>query len=67
MAESEKKNSGIKEFFKGLKVEFKKIIWPSRDELVRQTVAVVLVSVLLGVLISALDAAFHLGLNMIIK
>ena len=32
-------------FFKGLKAEFNKIIWPDKDALVKQTTAVVAVSV----------------------
>ena len=39
----------------GVKVEFKKIIWPDKTTLAKETTAVVVVSVLLSVLISVLE------------
>ena len=41
-----------KSWFKGLKAEFKKIVWPDKNTLAKQTTAVVAVSVVLGALIS---------------
>ena len=41
----------IKKFFKSLKAEFKKIVWPNRAQLVKQTIAVLLISLLLGAFI----------------
>ena len=54
-------------FFKGVKAEFKKIIWPSRETLAKETFAVIVVSVILGVIIAALDWLFQIGLGLIIK
>ncbi len=42
-------------FFTRVKTEFKKIIWPDKMTILRQTVAVVLVSVALGAIINVLD------------
>ena len=55
-----------KSFIKGLKVEFKKIIWPDKKTLTKQTIATVVVSVLLGVTIAVLDLIIKFGLNVII-
>ena len=62
--------NGVKEvkdsktpFSKSLKSEFAKIIWPTRDELTRQTIAVVCVSVVVGVLIALIDMALQFGVN----
>ena len=42
MADSVKKEKTSKpSFFKGLKVEFKKIVWPDKDSLLKQSIAVV--------------------------
>ena len=42
MGETENKNTAVKEsWFAGLKAEFKKIIWPTKESLARQTTAVV--------------------------
>ena len=35
-------------FFDGVKAEFKKIIWPDKDTLLKQSVAVVIVSIIMG-------------------
>ncbi len=58
---TEKKAKGS--YFKGLKAEFKKISWPDRKTVVKQTIVVVVVAVLLGLLISALDVIIQYGVN----
>jgi preprotein translocase subunit SecE len=45
----------IKKFFKNLKSEFKKIVWPNRSQLIKQTIAVLLISLLLGAFIWLID------------
>lgn len=54
------------DFIKGLKAEFKKIIWPDKETLTKETVAVVLTSIVLGVVIALLDLIIKFGLNIII-
>ena len=64
MAESDKTNSNkFQEFGKGVKAEFRKIVWPTQEMLGKQTVAVVSISVALGLVISCLDWLFQLGLT----
>ena len=46
----EGKTPGTK-FFDGVKAEFKKIIWPDRDTLLKQSVVVVAITIVLGVII----------------
>ena len=55
-----------KDFIKGLKAEFKKIIWPDKKTLTKQTIAVVAWAVVLGVVIAVLDLVIKFGLNIII-
>jgi preprotein translocase subunit SecE len=52
-------------FSKSLKSEFAKIIWPSKDDLTKQTIAVVCVSVLMGILISLIDMGLGYGITSI--
>ena len=52
-------------FFSGVKSEFKKIIWPDREATVRQSVAVVAISVVVGVIIAMLDFAAKYGVNLL--
>ena len=49
------KDSKIAKFFKGVKAEFRKIIWPDRDTLLKQLLAVVVVTFCAGVLIAVID------------
>jgi preprotein translocase subunit SecE len=55
-----------KSWFKGLKTEFNKIVWPDKEDLMKQSVAVVIVTVILGALIFALDALIELGISVIL-
>ena len=61
-----KEKAPKKDFIKGLKAEFKKIIWPDKKTLTKQTIAVVAWSVVLGVVIAVLDLVIKFGLNIII-
>ncbi len=56
-----------KSWFKGLKAEFKKIVWPDKNTLAKQTTAVVAVSVVLGALISVVDALLRYGIDFLVK
>ena len=66
MADSVKKEKAKEKksgFFKGLKSEYKKITWPDKDSLLKQTVAVVCVSVVVGVIIAILDFMIQYGVD----
>ena len=58
----EGKTPGTK-FFDGVKAEFKKIIWPDRDTLLKQSVVVVAITIVLGVIIALVDLAVQYGVN----
>ncbi len=55
-----------KSFFKGVKAEFNKIIWPNQNKVTKQTIAVIAVSVVLAAIIAALDFVFQFGLSKIL-
>ena len=50
-----------KSWFKELKSEFKKIIWPDKESLVKQTALVLLISIMLGAIIYVIDLVFSNG------
>ena len=54
-------------WFQGLQSEFKKIIWTDRNTLIKQTVAVVVITIILSVLISIMDAGILEGINLLVK
>lgn len=56
-----------KSFFKGVKAEFKKIIWPDKNTLGKQAIAVVSISVVLGLIITLIDFILQYGINFLVK
>lgn len=56
-----------KSFFKGLKAEFKKIIWPDKNTIVKESGVVLVITVLLGLVIFAVDLLVKLGLGAILN
>ncbi len=61
MAEADKKTRPS--FFKGVKAEFKKISWPDRQSALKQSIAVVIVSIVVGLIIAILDYLIQYGVN----
>jgi preprotein translocase subunit SecE len=55
MAEATKEKGRIKQWWKGLKAEFKKIVWPDRQSVVKETAAVIVISIILSLIIALLD------------
>ena len=53
-------------FFKGLKTEYKKIVFADKETVAKQTVAVVAMSVFIGALIGVLDMIMKFGLSFIL-
>lgn len=54
-------------WFKGLKAEFKKVIWPDKKTLAKQTVAVTVCSVILGAVIAVVDVVVKYGIDFLVK
>lgn len=52
-------------FFKGLKAEYKKISWPDRQATLKQSIAVVVISIVVGVIIAILDYVVKYGVNIL--
>ena len=63
-AKSEKTSKLVK-FWNGVKAEFKKITWPDKDDLLKQSVAVVIISVVVGAMITVLDFGMQYGVDFI--
>lgn len=61
-----KEKAPKKSFFKGLKTEFNKIVWPDKETVGKQTVAVLTASIALGLLIAVIDLIIKFGLSFII-
>ena len=66
MGDAANEKAPVKSWFKGLKAEFKKIVWPDKESLAKQTVAVIIITAVLSVIIALLDAAVKFGIDVII-
>ncbi len=63
MANAESKKAKKPSFFKGVKTEYKKITWPGKLDLTKQTAAVVVITAILSVLIALFDFAIKYGVE----
>ena len=62
----ETKKAQKPDWVKGIKAEFKKIVWPDQKSVGRQTVAVIAVSVVLGLIIALMDWVIQYGVNFLV-
>ena len=62
-AQKKEKKNFFKSFFKGVKSELKKISWPDKNSLFKQSIAVVAISVVVGLLITLMDTVIQYGVN----
>ncbi len=67
MSEATVEKKQKKSWFKGVQSEFKKIIWPDKTTLAKETVAVIVCSVAIGVLIAVIDAILKYGIDFLVK
>lgn len=65
MADSAKREKKVVKFFDGVKAEFNKISWPDKDSLLKQSVAVVIISLVVGAVIAVLDFGLQYGVDFI--
>ena len=59
--------SRARTWWEGVKGVFRKIIWPSQDDLVKQTTVVTVVSIILGIIIAILDFLIQHGIDWLIS
>ena len=69
MAEAKKKPGIFKRmgrWFKGLKSEFQKVIWPDKEKIYKETVTVVTATICLGVVIALFDMLLQYGIQLLV-
>ena len=55
-AKTEKKKGGVKKYFKDLKSEIKKVVWPTKKQVINNTGVVITVMVVVGLFLAGIDA-----------
>ena len=63
--EKSAQESRLSRFFKGVRTEFRKIIWPDRTSVAKQTVLIIIVTIILGVIIKLLDTGIQALISLI--
>ncbi|MCI5624202.1 MULTISPECIES: preprotein translocase subunit SecE [Anaerostipes] len=63
----EKTNKAKKsEWFKELKAEFARIIWPTKEKIVRETAIVVICAIIIGIIVAVLDMGLQYGIQALV-
>lgn len=66
-AKDPKKKGGIKRYFKELKSEMKKVVWPTRKKVINNTGIVMGVMAFMGVFLFAVDSGLGYAIKQILK
>ena len=66
MGDSSDKQTKVS-FWQGLKAEYKKITWPDKKSAIKQSLVVTIISIILGLIIVALDTAIQLGVDKLVS
>lgn len=62
-----KKQNRVVRFFREVKSELKKVVWPSRKQIINNTLIVIASVIVIGIVIWAFDAIFQYGIFRFIK
>ena len=57
----------ITEFFSQTKAELKKVTWPTKDQTIKLTIVVILVSLVVSFYLGALDYIFNEALKLVVS
>jgi len=52
-----KQEGGLQQWFRETRGELRKVVWPTREEAIRLTRVVILISIVMGVVLGLLDLA----------
>lgn len=63
----DKKKGGIRKYFRDLKSEIKKVVWPSKSKVVNNTGIVIGVIVVVGLFLFGVDSALMAGVNALLS
>ena len=67
MAEGkESAGTRISRWFREMRSELKKVVWPTRQQLINNTIIVLVVIFAVGIVVWLFDLGLHAGLNLIL-
>ena len=62
-----KKTNGVAKYFRDLKGEFKKIVWPSKKQIINNTIVVIIAIIVCGLFIWAMDLGLSALMDLFLK
>ena len=62
-----KKKGKIAEFFRGIKVELKKVVWPTKEDVLSSVKVVIVSTVIIAVILGLLDLGFSELFRLLMK
>ena len=65
--EKEKKKGGIKKYLKDLRSEIKKVVWPSRKQVVNNSSIVMTVMIIMGMFLFAIDTGLAAAIKALLS
>jgi len=60
-------NTGVGKFFREIKTELRKVVWPNRKELINYTIIVIVISLIVALFIGLVDLGFSAGFKFLTK
>ncbi|WP_295207941.1 preprotein translocase subunit SecE [Ruminococcus sp.] len=66
-AGKEKKKGGIRKYFRELKAEIKKVVWPTRQQVTKNTGVVLTVMVVMALFLFGVDSGLGAAIKAILK
>ncbi|MDD2430727.1 MAG: preprotein translocase subunit SecE [Firmicutes bacterium] len=60
-------NSGAVKFFRDIRTELRKIVWPNKKELINYTIVVIVFSLVVAFFIGIIDLGFSAGFQYLIS
>ncbi len=60
-------NMNNKKFFNNFMTEFRKITWPTKQQVIRKTIVVLIVSIILGLIVFGFDTIYQIIMRIIMQ
>lgn len=61
-----KRIGGLVNYLKEVRAELSKVVWPKREEVIKLTLIVIIISVIVGIYVGVLDFVFTKGLEVVL-
>ena len=66
-SKDEEKSALKRSWFQELKDEFHKIIWPDKNSLVKESIAVIIIAIIIGCIVALVDTGLKEGINALLS